>query len=123
MAVTGIRLEHFTAFDELNLRPSRGVNVFVGANGTGKTHLLKVAYAACDAARQEMRFADKLARVFLPAEGRIGRLAKRRRGVTSAVVEVRVGKSSVRTEFSSRPRSPSGAPRRRGKYALSKRSL
>ena len=102
MAVTGIRLEHFTAFDELSLRPSRGVNVFVGANGTGKTHLLKVAYAACDAARQEMRFADKLARVFLPAEGRIGRLAKRRRGVTSAVVEVRVGKSRVRTEFSSR---------------------
>ena len=53
MAVTGIRLEHFTAFDQLNLRPSRGVNVFVGTNGTGKTHLLKVAYAACDAARQE----------------------------------------------------------------------
>ena len=70
MAVTGIRLEHFTAFDELNLQPSRGVNVFVGANGTGKTHLLKVAYAACDAARQEMRFADKLARVFARHEAR-----------------------------------------------------
>ena len=102
MAVTGIRLEHFTAFEELNLRPSRGVNVFVGANGTGKTHLLKVAYAACDAAQREMPFADKLARVFLPAEGRIGRLAKRRRGGSDALVEVGIGKSRVRTEFSSR---------------------
>ena len=75
--VTGIRLRNFTAFKELDLRPCRGINVFVGANATGKTHLMKVAYAACDAARKKERFADKLTRVFLPAEGKIGRLAKR----------------------------------------------
>ena len=102
MAVTGIRLEHFTAFDDLNLRLCRGINVFVGANGTGKTHLMKVAYAACDATKKKVRFADKLTRVFLPAEGKIGRLAKRRRGGNSALVEVEVGNSKIRAEFSNR---------------------
>lgn len=104
MAITRIRLEHFTAFDRLKLRPSRGVNVFVGANGTGKTHLLKVAYAACEAARKNVGFADKLTRVFLPGEGKIGRLAQRRRGGNTALVEVQVGHSKIRTEFSNRTR-------------------
>ena len=102
MAITRIRLEHFTAFDRLKLRPSRGVNVFVGANGTGKTHLMKVAYAACEAARKNVGFADKLTRVFLPGEGKIGRLAQRRRGGNTALVEVQVGHSRIRTEFSNR---------------------
>ena len=36
--VARIRLEHFTGFDALDLQPSSGINVLVGANGTGKTH-------------------------------------------------------------------------------------
>ena len=108
-AVTRIWLEHFTAFDGIDLRPSSGINVLVGANGTGKTHLMKVAYAACDAARRKERFADKLGRVFLPAEGKIGRLAKRRRGATNAVARVSIGKSNVSTEFSSQTARPQDA--------------
>ena len=100
--VTHIRLEHFTAFEDLTLLPSRGINVLVGANSTGKTHLMKVAYAACDAAQKKEGFADKLTRVFLPAGGAVGRLAKRRRGATNAMAEVKIGRSIVRTEFSSR---------------------
>ena len=83
------------------MRPSCGINAFVGTNGTGKTHLMKVAYAACDATRKGERFADKLTRVFLPAGGKVGRLAKRRRGGVSAFAEVKIGNSTVRTEFSS----------------------
>ena len=114
-AVTRIRLDHFTAFDGIDLRPSSGINVFVGANGTGKTHLMKVAYAACDAARKKERFADKLARVFLPAGGKIGRLAKRRQGVTTAVARVSVGASYVSTDFSSRTARPQDAQERRSR--------
>ena len=48
MALTRLELENFTAFESLDLELSPGINVFVGANGTGKTHILKVCYAACD---------------------------------------------------------------------------
>ena len=108
-AVTNIRLEQFTAFNELDLLPCRGINVLVGANATGKTHLLKVAYAACDATQKGKRFADKLTGVFLPAGGQIGRLAKRRRGVTSALAEVTIGDFVTYTTFSSRTRRPQDA--------------
>ena len=114
--MTRIHLEQFTAFEDLALRPSRGINVFMGANGTGKTHLMKVAYAACDALKKEERFADKLTRVFLPAGGKIGRLAKRRRGVTTAMAEVTIGRSVVYTAFSSgtaRPQDAEEHPPRR----------
>ena len=111
-AVTAIRLRNFTAFDSLKLLPSRGVNVFVGTNGTGKTHLMKVAYAACSAAKKRERFADKLTRVFLPADGKVGRLAKRRRGGASASVAVKIGNCTVRTEFSNRTTRPQDAAER-----------
>ena len=48
MTLTRVRLKNFTAFDELDLELSPGINVLVGANGTGKTHLMKVCYAACE---------------------------------------------------------------------------
>ena len=108
-AVTGIQLGHFTAFEDLSLLPSRGINVFVGANGTGKTHLMKVAYAACDAAKKRERFTDKLVRVFLPVDGKIGRLAKRQRGAVGAFAEVKIGNWRVRTEFSSLTTHPQNA--------------
>ena len=42
MTITRLKLERFTAFKNLEFKPSRGINVLVGANGTGKTHLMKV---------------------------------------------------------------------------------
>ena len=47
-ALTRIYLEGFTAFARLELELNPGINVFLGSNGTGKTHLLKVAYTACE---------------------------------------------------------------------------
>ena len=44
MTITRIKLERFTAFTELDLPFSPGINVFVGANATGKTHLMKAVY-------------------------------------------------------------------------------
>ena len=46
--LTRIVLERFTAFEQLDLKLGPGINVFIGANGTGKTHLLKIAYAICE---------------------------------------------------------------------------
>jgi len=39
-----LRLENFTVFPSAQFDFSPGINAFVGENGTGKTHLLKVAY-------------------------------------------------------------------------------
>ena len=74
-SLTNIFLEQFTAFKRLDLNLGQGINVFIGANGTGKTHLLKVAYAACDITKTGLDFAEKLTRVFLPSGRVLGRLA------------------------------------------------
>lgn len=67
MTLTRIKLERFTAFETLDVRFSPGVNLFIGANGTGKTHVLKAAYAACDVSkRPDDTLASKLVRTFRP---------------------------------------------------------
>ena len=48
MAIKNIKVEKFTVFENLEIEFSDGVNVFIGDNGTGKTHLLKLLYALCN---------------------------------------------------------------------------
>ena len=122
-AITRIRLEHFTAFESLVLSPSPGINAFLGANGTGKTHLMKVAYAACDATKRGVGFADKLARLFLPSNGNIGRLVKRRRGRSEAFIEVSWQDTVFRTSFSSLDKSTESIKSRRGNLWLGEAPL
>ena len=100
MTITRIKLERFTAFEALDLKLSPGVNVFVGANGTGKTHLMKVAYAACDVSKTGTGFAEKLVRVFMPSKGAIGRLVKRRGESSHCGVHIHRGNRSLRVSFS-----------------------
>ena len=45
MTITRLKLERFTAFEELDFRPSPGINVLVGANGVGKPRPMKAACA------------------------------------------------------------------------------
>ena len=97
--LTRVRLERFTAFSDLDLELSPGINVFVGANGTGKTHLLKACYAACDVSQTGESFAEKLVRVFLPSGRAIGRLVKRQRGGARAAVEVHRDDLKLRASF------------------------
>lgn len=40
-----LHLQDFTAFSDAQFEFAPGINVIIGANGTGKTHLLKVLYA------------------------------------------------------------------------------
>lgn len=39
-----LRLQNFTCFEKVEMTFSSGINVFIGENGTGKTHLLKILY-------------------------------------------------------------------------------
>lgn len=88
-----LTLTNFTCFAEATIRLDRHLNVIVGENGLGKTHLLKVAYSitalSAEEGRQpgvsaptktllQQRYAEKLINVFPPES--LGRLARRQPG-------------------------------------------
>ena len=78
--ITRLELENFTCFAKLDLEFSDGVNVFIGVNGTGKTHILKVLYAACAITvgeGKDKHYVDKLCSVFSPLGGDYQRLYRR----------------------------------------------
>lgn len=83
-----IKLEKFTAFEKLEIPFASGINVFIGENGTGKTHVLKAAYAACDITKSQGDFAEKINHVFYPSKKQIGRLVKRSSGSSKGSLEV-----------------------------------
>lgn len=96
--LTQIKLENFTSFALLNEHFSPGVNVIIGANGTGKTHLLKILYAACAITTgedKEKGFARKLLGVFNPYESRMTRLIRRQQGLPAANISIRRDDGSV----------------------------
>ncbi|MBQ6828846.1 MAG: AAA family ATPase [Thermoguttaceae bacterium] len=88
MPLKKLTLKRFTVFEELELEFASGINVFIGENGTGKTHVMKTLYAAWQAIDPGTAFAQKLVRVFLPDDLRIGRLVRRKQGVNDASVRV-----------------------------------
>jgi energy-coupling factor transporter ATP-binding protein EcfA2 len=102
MGLTRVKLENFTAFKELDLEFSPGINVFVGENGTGKTHVMKVCYAACDVSKTRASFADKLIEVFLPSSQALGRLVSKQSGSARGVVEVHREGLTLRVSFARR---------------------
>jgi AAA15 family ATPase/GTPase len=94
-----IKLSNFTAFKELEVDFSPKINVIIGENGTGKTHLLKASYALCSANDKFKNTPEvieddiaacitaKLLKTFMPLDNKIGKM--RRRGVSeNAQVEV-----------------------------------
>jgi len=115
MAITKMRFRQFTAFEELDFIASLGINVLVGANGTGKTHLMKVAYAACDISKTKADFAEKLVRIFMPSFQHLGRLVRRQQTSSHDIIECHVGvfrgdALSIHAYFPNLAMHPSGIP-------------
>ncbi len=111
MSLKSLRVKNFTAFSDLDVEFSPGLNVIIGENASGKSHLLKLgyvtAYVAYESSRRERempggmlagttkswlqrRIAEKLVGVFKPDT--LGRLCRRGRGRA---------KSEIRTDFGS----------------------
>ena len=86
--ITKIKFENFTAFSEMSMSFSPGINILLGENGTGKTHVMKALYAACSIidTQASQTFDQKLKSVFLPNS--IGRLVHRSQGRNSGAVKV-----------------------------------
>lgn len=105
MAINKIVLENFTVFENIDIPFSNGINVFIGENGTGKTHVMKVLYSACQAARIDVPFSLKLVKVFKPDNLSISRLARRKQGNVQSKIVVESDVAQISVEFDSRKTS------------------
>lgn len=102
-----LRIKNFTVFSEAQLEFAAGINVIVGENGLGKSHLLKLGYTCAwlshsfsknangPETKQDLqkRCADKLVRVFRPDS--LGRLARRGRGQGKAELAISFHQSTA----------------------------
>jgi energy-coupling factor transporter ATP-binding protein EcfA2 len=66
-----LQLKEFTAFRELDMRFSPGVNLMIGENATGKTHILKVLYAMLSSAAKPKSHMHTLQGAFLPPDDKL----------------------------------------------------
>lgn len=108
-----ISVKNLTVFRKLDLTCCSGVNVIVGENGMGKTHLLKVAYsliaASAEAGKKDSStdptktylqkaYAEKLVGVLKPET--VGRLASRKQGRDRCQISLSFDDSSLDTTIS-----------------------
>ena len=88
MTLKKIQLNHFTVFEQVDIEFSRGINVFIGDNGTGKTHVMKLIYSAFQAAKPKVSFPQKVVNTFKPDDYKISRLVSRKQGATTSEVKL-----------------------------------
>jgi energy-coupling factor transporter ATP-binding protein EcfA2 len=110
--IKSLHIENFTVFSKADLDFGRSLNVIVGENGSGKSHLLKVIYGAIAViasrskdggadvlgkAPLQAALAEKLQGVFRP-DG-LWRLVRRRVGRSKCLLDYRFGDSDLDLKF------------------------
>ena len=87
--IKSLELKNFTAFDEINFEFSPGINVFIGANATGKTHILKFIYSLSSLVPENNNvnqvfdsFLKRVGVIFLPENRDYNRLVRRGKEVS-----------------------------------------
>ena len=108
-----LQTRRFTIFRDDEFLFSSGLNIIVGENSVGKSHILKLAYAmiatSADAGRKpnpgeptkthlQKAYADKLINVFRPES--LGRLANRRQDRNRSVITLEFDDEKLNTEIS-----------------------
>lgn len=88
MKFQSIKLKKFTVFENCDIELGPGINVFIGENGTGKTHLLKLLYSAAQAARHDISFSRKIVGTMQPDKLCMHRLLTRTQENNTAGVTV-----------------------------------
>ncbi len=107
-----LSIENFTVFPEAHFEFSPGLNVIVGENGTGKSHILKLAYSAIAVSEEERRkshsdeiskphlqrrYAEKLLNTLRPDT--LGRLASRIQGRKRCEVKLKFDQPALNCSF------------------------
>jgi ABC-type transport system involved in cytochrome c biogenesis ATPase subunit len=111
--LTSLYVENFTVFHDQEFQFSPGLNVIVGENSVGKSHILKLAYAmiatSAEAGRKtnvadpsnptkvhlQKAYAEKLIGVFRPDQ--LGRLASRTQGRTRCKIKLGFDDTALNT--------------------------
>lgn len=88
MKIKRIKFQNYTVFEDQQMEFSPGINVIIGENGTGKTHLMKALYSACQSADKKTSFSHKLVMTMLPDDYKISRLITRKTGNRTAVIRI-----------------------------------
>lgn len=103
MPLTRIKIENFTVFEDITIPFSKGLNILVGENGMGKTHVMKLAYAACQSRKHDVSFPQKTTMLFRPDQSGIGRLVNRNKnGENTARVLVESDIAQIGMSFSTK---------------------
>jgi len=119
--ITRLGLKNFVAFDEIEIDFSSKINVIIGENGTGKTQLMKAAYAlswiqgefqdrggaAIGDEEVESALTAKLLRLFSPLGDRLGRLHHRGADAEAAIEAEFAADNRVAVNFDGNSRSVS----------------
>lgn len=103
-AITRLQLTNFTKFSDLTVDFSPRINIIIGQNSTGKTHLLKAAYALCagrsafkpeaeniDGAELSGALTTRLLKIFMPLDNKLGNLRRHGAGNT--------GNAQIKAQF------------------------
>lgn len=53
MKVKNIKIDNFTVFEDIVVNFTKGINIIIGENGSGKTHLLKLIYSVGESMNNE----------------------------------------------------------------------
>ena len=103
MPITKVELDNVTVFDKLSVHFCPGINVLLGENGLGKTHIMKFLYAACQASKKDVSFPHKTVLVFQPDGLHIRRLVNRDKSKSnSAKIKVYSDAANIEMSFSTR---------------------
>lgn len=108
-----LHIENLTVFPEADFTFGKNLNIIIGENGSGKSHILKAAYCAIAVSARGAKdsasetptkgflataLADKFRNVFKP--DKLGRLASRRPGHTSCRLKYEFTPSNLDLEIS-----------------------
>ncbi|ANB01733.1 ATP/GTP-binding protein [Ectothiorhodospira sp. BSL-9] len=78
--ISSLHLKNFVAFTDLTIKFSPGINIIIGENGTGKTHLLKAILALSGpeslSEHPGEQLARKLCRLYQPLGEQVGELRR-----------------------------------------------
>lgn len=103
MSLKKISISNVTVFDELEINFSSGINVLLGENGLGKTHIMKLLYSACQASKKQVSFPQKTVMVFRPDDFNILRLVNRdKQKGNTAKIKVVSDTASIAMTFSNK---------------------
>lgn len=91
MIIKKVKFENYTVFEAQQIEFCPGINILIGENGTGKTHVLKALYSACQSVTKKTSFSHKLVSTMLPDDYKISRLITGKQGNRTGLIRITAG--------------------------------